>query len=281
MKKLKNYRKQIEFKIEEDNLESLVELADSDEGKELGIFKFEATGVKGVTFGRDLGVYESEGEGLPTVKDRNAHHKEFNFNFDVRISHHGSGNVEFLVAEKGAGTHFKFPLKNLTEMQAENALSEFEKRASRSYITKLLYFTAWACYRKQDDNTHRRKESYDKITANLENHFRSILNRKGEKIVNVNEKDGYKITTYEVIERGRNKGTKKPRQLSKREIEDRNNRKLKIIKAIQTAIDSQNKSELANIIGKSRPTLDRWLKSIGIKNKESFYRLIRFAEGRN
>ncbi len=71
---------------------------------------------------------------------------------------------------------------------------------------------------------------------------------------------------------------KKPRQLSKREIENRDSRKQKILEAMRKAIDSENKTELAHIIGISRPTLNNWLKSIGVKNKEDFYYLIRFAE---
>ncbi len=47
---------------------------------------------------------------------------------------------------------------------------------------------------------------------------------------------------------------------------------------MRKAIDSENKTELAHIIGISRPTLNNWLKSIGVKNKEDFYYLIRFAE---
>jgi len=281
MKKAKNYRKELQFEINGNSTETLNKIDEDVLKNDFGLYKFKATGVEGFTQGKILGSYEREGEGLPTEKDSSSHHKEFNLSFDVRMSHDGKGNVEFLVAKKGAGTHFRFPLENLTAIQAEHALAEFEKRISHSYITQMLYYIAWACYRKQDDSVHKRKESFDKITANVENHFRNILNRRSEKVVDKIEKDGYTITTYEVMESGRNKGTKKPRQLSKREIENRDNRKQKIFEAIQQAIDSQNKSELAQIIGISRPTLQNWLKSIGVRNKEDFYRFIRFAQGRN
>ncbi len=278
MKKAKSYRKELQFEINGSSTETLDKNDEDVLRNEFGFYKFEASGVKGFMIGRTFGYHEREGEGLPTEKDSNSHHKEFNLNFDIRISHDGKGNVEFLVARKGAGTHFKFPLKNLTAMQAESALAEFEQRMIQSYITQTLYYIAWACYRKQDNSVHNRKESYYKIIANLENHFRNILNRRGEKIVDEIEKDGYKFTTYEAIEGGRNKGTKKPRQLSKREIENRDSRKQKILEAMREAIDSENKSELAHIIGISRPTLNNWLKSIGVNNKEDFYHLIRFAE---
>ncbi len=232
MKKLKTHRKELQFEINESSIETLDKIDEGVLRNEFGFYKFENSGAKGFTIGRTFGYHEHEGEGLATEKDSNSHHKEFNHSFDVRMSHDGEGNVEFLVAEKGAGTHFKFPLKNLNEMQAEFALTEFEKRIIHSYITQMLYFTAWACYRKQDDSVHNRKESYSKIVANLENHFRNILNCRGEKIANVDEKNGYKITTYEAIEGGRNKGTKKPRQLSKREIENRDSRKQKILELV-------------------------------------------------
>lgn len=278
MKKPKSHRKELQFEINGNSTETLKKIDEDVLKNEFGIYKFKAGGVEGFTMGRTLGYHELDGEGLPIKKDSKSHHKEFNLSFDVRMSHDGKGNVEFLVAEKGAGTHFKFPLKNLTAMQAQFALAEFEQRMIHSYITQTLYYIAWACYRKQDDSVYKRKESYDNIITNLENHFRNILNRKSEKIVNVVEKDGYKFTTYEQNRNGRNKGTKKPRQLSKREIENQANRKQKIIKAIEEAIDSQNKTHLARIIGISRPTLQNWLKGIGIENKEDFYRFIRFAE---
>ena len=80
------------------------------------------------------------------------------------------------------------------------------------------------------------------------------------------------------FEVGRNKGTKKPRKLSEREIKNHKARKGKIIEAMQKAANSENKSELAKIIGVSTPTLRNWLKSIDIQNNRNFYDLIRFAE---
>ena len=55
-------------------------------------------------------------------------------------------------------------------------------------------------------------------------------------------------------------------------------RKVKILEAMQKAINAENKSELAHIIGISRPTLQNWLKSVGVQNNRSFYDLIRIAE---
>ncbi len=69
MKKNNHYKKEIEFKIGEDNVDALMKLADSPEGEELGIFKFQDSNAKGVTFGRKLGCFEREGEGLPTPND--------------------------------------------------------------------------------------------------------------------------------------------------------------------------------------------------------------------
>ncbi len=171
MKKIKSNRKELQFEINGNSTQTLNNIDEDVLRNDFGIYKFEANRIKGFTSGRPFGYHEYEGEGLPTDKDSSAHHKEFNLNFDVRISHNGNGNVEFLVAEKGAGTHFKFPLKNLTAIQAEYALAEFEQRMMHSYITQMLYYIAWACYRKQDDSVHNRKESYDKIVANFKNYF--------------------------------------------------------------------------------------------------------------
>lgn len=276
MKKAKTIKKELQIEINGNPIETFNKIDEDFLKNEFGIFKQSDNCFTG---GIPLSSCEYEGEGLPPEKDRNAHNLEFDLNFNVRLSHDGKGNIEFLIAKKGSGRHYRFPIKKgLNALQAEIVMSDFEQRMIYSYIPQTLFQFFWACYRKPDNDAKLRKKCFDLIISNFEAHFRNILNRKGEKIIDVDEKDGYKITTYEVNDKGRNKGTKKPRQLSKREIENRGNRKLKIIEAINEAIDSQNKSELADIIGISRPTLNNWLKSIGVRNKEDFYELIRFAE---
>ena len=279
MKKKANIcRKEIQFQIGGENGISnpFNQIINSDLGKEFGITRL---GENHIALGTPLSSHEIEGEGLPTEKDSRAQHKEYNLNIDLRLSHDGNGNVEFIVAKKGTGRHSKFPLiKGLNPEQAEIALVKFEQQMTFSYIPLTLYHIASACYRRQEDDAHKRKEHFDRIINNFENYFRNILNRRGEKIVNEVEENGYKITTYERIEIGRNKGTIKNRKPSKREIENHNKRKPKILEAIREAINSENKSELAKIIGITRPTLQTWLKSIGIENEESFHRLIRFAK---
>lgn len=205
MKKANSYRKEIEFDIKGNATESFNKIVEAGLGNEFGIFKQSENHFTG---GIPLSSYQYEGEGLPQETDNRTHHKEFNLNFDVRFSHDKNGNVELLVAKKGAGRHFKFPLKGLTTMQAELALAEFEQRMINSYIPYILYYIAWACYRKQDDNAERRKESFNKIISNLKTHFKGLFNRKRYKVIEEIEENGIKIAKSESIERGRNPQTK-------------------------------------------------------------------------
>lgn len=202
---------------------------------------------------------------------------EFHIDFDVRYSHDGNGNIELLIARKGAATHFKFPLKGLNAEQAFKTLLDFDQR-NYFFIPDAIYYLAWACYRKQDENAENRNESYDKIMKNLEITFKDLLKWQRYKVIEESEVNGIKITKSAPIQSGRNKGTKKPRKLSEKEIENQKNRKHKILEAIREATNSESKSEIANIIGISRPTLRNWLKSVGVQSNRNFYDLIRFAE---
>ena len=86
MKKLKSYRKEIKFEIGgADNIETLIKIADSPEGEELGIFSFQNSNAKGVTGGRKLNPFEREGKGLPTPNNR-LPQREFHFEFGVRFT---------------------------------------------------------------------------------------------------------------------------------------------------------------------------------------------------
>jgi hypothetical protein len=110
MKKVKSYRKELEVEIN-GSLTDILDKIDEDGLKnDFGIYKSETTGVKGFTMGRPLNPFEYEGEGLPTENDLRAHHQEFRLNIDMRLSHDGNGKIELLIAEKGTGRHFKFPM---------------------------------------------------------------------------------------------------------------------------------------------------------------------------
>ena len=100
MKKAKNYRKELQFEINGISTERLNKIDEDVLRNEFGIYK---QSDNCFTMGRAFGYHEHQGEGLPTGKDNSSHHKEFNLNFDIRISHDGKGNVEFLVAEKAWG----------------------------------------------------------------------------------------------------------------------------------------------------------------------------------
>lgn len=148
MKKNNHYKKEIEFKIGEDNVDALMKLADSPEGEELGIFKFQDSNAKGVTFGRKLGCFEREGEGLPTPND-DCPRREFHFEFDVRFTLNESDDLELLIAAKGTGRHFKYMLKGLGAAKANAAVMELERRIAFR-LQRDIYHLAWACYRSQE-----------------------------------------------------------------------------------------------------------------------------------
>ena len=217
MKKLKSYKKEIRFEIgKEDNVNTLIEIADSPEGEEIGLFSFQTSTAKGVTFGRKLGFCEREGRGLPEA-DNNLPKKEFHFEFDVRFVLDEADDIELLIAEKDSGTYLKFMLKGLSSEQANTAVIDFEQQIS-TFIKTAIYFHAWACYRKQDENVEKRNESYDNIMANQRIHFKNLLKQKNYKVIEESEKNGIKIVTSESIERGRNPRTRAELEKQKQEF---------------------------------------------------------------
>jgi hypothetical protein len=98
------------------------------------------------------------GEGLPAKTANHTFHKEFCVNFDVRLSHDENGNMELLIAEKGAGTHSKMEFQGLNAEQAYVAIVDFQIRLSSLFIPRTIYQLAYACYWKQDENRAKRRE---------------------------------------------------------------------------------------------------------------------------
>lgn len=226
MKKNNHYKKEIEFEIgDEDNIDTLIKIADSPEGEELGIFSFQHSNGKVVTFDRGLNSFERKGEGLPEADNR-LPQREFHFEFDVRFTLDESEDIELLIAAKDAGTHFKYMLKGLSAKQANAAVIDFEQQIS-NVIKDAIYFHASACYRKQDENTANRNESYKNIMSYLETCFKRLLKWKRDKVIEVREENGIKITTSIPIQSGANPQTKA-------EIEKE---KQKFIKAVFDALE--------------------------------------------
>ncbi|MDQ3753862.1 MAG: hypothetical protein M3371_03930, partial [Acidobacteriota bacterium] len=85
MKRPPKTKKKIEIKIGEGDNDALINFAETPEGKELGLHKFESAYAKGVTFGRPLHPFEREGSGLPAPSG-GLPHQEFHFEFDVRFT---------------------------------------------------------------------------------------------------------------------------------------------------------------------------------------------------
>lgn len=207
MKKLKSYRKEITFEIgKEDNIETLMKIADTPEGEEFGISSFQDSNAKGVTVGRKLNPFEREGKGLPN--DNRIYHQNFNVSFEVKIFLNGKGDVELLIAPEKSTTHFKFPLSGISVMQAINALGNFEYDLLNLVIPYSIFHHAWAYYRQQDENAEKRKESYDMIISNLKGTFGNLLLWRGKKTIEEKEENGITIKTIVPNESGRTKGAK-------------------------------------------------------------------------
>jgi hypothetical protein len=124
MKKLKSYRKEIKFEIGgEDSIETLIKIADSPEGEELGLFSSKRSNPIGVTPGRKLSPLEREGKELPAPGD-NLPKRELHFEFDLRFTLNESNDIELLIASKDWGTHFRYMLKGLGAEKANAAVIE-------------------------------------------------------------------------------------------------------------------------------------------------------------
>ncbi len=222
---------------------------------------------------------EFEGEGLPTKTLREGEHPFFDSTFEVRASHDEKGTFELTFAAKNRNKHTVQIFEGLTEKQVCNATREFETHLG--FVLKEACISwAWACYDKQKDDRAAKKETFETIVEQITNRYKDALIWERRKVIEEIEENGIKTKKTTPIDRGRNKGVKKPRKLSEKEIENKKNRKRKILEAIREATNSESKSELASIIGISRPTLRNWLKSFGIQNNKSFYDLIRKAENR-
>jgi hypothetical protein len=115
------------------------------------------------------------GEGLPAKTANHIFHKEFCVNFDVRLSHDENGNMELVIAEKGAGTHSKFQFQGLNARQARRAIPDFHIRLASLFIPRTIYQLAYACYWKQDDNRANRKNSCKNIITELVWSFERLL----------------------------------------------------------------------------------------------------------
>ncbi|MBA3632625.1 MAG: hypothetical protein H0W58_07435 [Acidobacteria bacterium] len=216
MKKNNHYKKEIEFKLGEGYEAEHIEFSKSNEGKEFGLTYTKFSGGEGFTFGGPPNPFEREGKELPTP-DSNLPHQDFHFEFDVRFTLNESEDIELLIAQKDMPTPFKFMLKGLSPKQAQMALIDFEQRIS-NVIKDAIYFHAWACYRKQDENIKNRNESYDKIMKNLVTHFKPLLKWKRDKVIEQREENGIKITTYDPFPKGANPQTKAEIEKEKQEF---------------------------------------------------------------
>jgi len=229
---------------------------------------------------RPLGEFEYKGEGLPEGFD-NIDDKCSSciFSFTIRMIHAEEGILKLGYALNKSQTHTIKPYNNLPGKLSCQVKGDFERNIYKM-IKSISFILAEACLKKHTSSFKEKKDFLEQIIEYLTLEYKKLLGLAQQKIIEeyINE-DGMKVEKSIFTDIGRRKGTNKPRKLSEKEIENRKARKLKILSAMRKATNSENKSELAHIIGISRPTLQNWLKSVGIHSNRGFYDLIRFAEG--
>jgi DNA-binding NtrC family response regulator len=226
-----------------------------------------------------LGEFEYEGKGLPegfkNFDDKCPHHI---FSFDISMIHAGESTLELGYALKNSKRHTIKPFEALPGKISCCMKGDFERNIHR-IIYNTCFILAETCIKKHKETFEEKKVFLEQIIEHFRFEYKKLLGLGQRKIIEefFNE-DGIKVEKSVFTDVGRRKGTNKPRKLSEKEIENQKTRKLKILEAMRAAKNSENKTELAEIIGISRPTLQTWLKSIGIQNNRSFYDLIRLAE---
>lgn len=265
MTKLKHYKVEVTSEISETGLDARKKFAESDSGKEFGIFTEQKNGKEKITFGPPLQPNEFSGEGLPKSEDENSLCFEMNFSFDLRVSHNGHGDIELIVAQKGTKRHSIFVLEGLDAKQAEIAVFEFRQRMSNCTVPKDFYYLIWACYRKQDENADVRKESYEKIFSVFESRFRKLLMHGTYKPIESRAENGIEVTKSIAEYRGREKGTKnlKPK-ITLEMIKEK-------IKQFKGSSTFPTQTLVAKRLGVSNKTIQRCLESAGIDLKYNDY----------
>ncbi len=226
-----------------------------------------------------LGEFEHKGGGLPEgFKNIDDKCPFYISSFDISMIHADEGILQLGYAFKNSQTHTIKPFKDLSGEMSCYVKGDFERNLDRM-IENTCFILAETCVKKHKGNFKEKKEFLEQIIEHFSFEYKKLLGLGQQKIIEefVND-DGMKVEKSVFTDIGRRKGTNKPRKLSEREIENRKARKLRILAAIRKATNAQNKSELAQIIGVTRPTLQNWLKSIGIQSNKSFYDLIRLAE---
>lgn len=227
-----------------------------------------------------LGKSKHKGKGLPERVDKENECKTYTFNFDVRMTHGEKENeLELGFALNSSETHTIKIFDELNEENSCKAKGDFDRNLYR-IISQTCFILAETCVKNQTEDVEGKRELLKEIIEHFSLQYKKLLGLGHTKIIedSIND-DGMKVEKSIFAPNvGRKEGTNKNRKLTKREIENRNARKDKIINAMQIAKNPENKSELARIIGKSTKTLRVWLKSISVKNNRDYYDLIRFAE---
>ncbi len=265
MKKLKHYKEEIS--ITQDDFET----KDFSSLERYGIYADHKPGIEKYTIGKPLQFNEFFGEGLPELEKESSVYFEMNLSFDIRVSHNGRGDIELVVAQNGKGTHFKFNLKGLNAKQAETAIFEFRRQMTNSAIAKDFYYFIWACYRKQDENADKRKESYEKILSNLEIRFKKLLRWDRYKEVENRKENEIEIIKLVPIERGAKPKSKS--EIDKEKIEFLQNVFSAFRELDKKRIKSPKQRDLMPYIYKRHKDIEKKISESLIKHKLDFNHL--------
>lgn len=271
--KAKRKSETLELNILEVSPAELAKIAESEGLDRIGIYP--TADRRGITFGEPRKRDQIDGEGLPEIGDSRGLFDQWKLNLDIRATYDREGNTYLEVARPGSGIHHQFKFNGMDYNEALRASGEFNNHFEDFLIYYAILFLFEASYWERAGRKAR-EESYGCIIRTYENYFKSILKPKRKREIEKRKiGPGLTLTTFESIEGGRPPGTKGTRSYSEKETTRINKRRQQIVHAIQQAHNNENKSELAQIIGISTPTLRTWLKGIGVSSQKDFYDLIR------
>lgn len=268
-------KKTLQLEIGSNSLDALLQLCEDGRGEEFGIFRANETTL---TFGQPFGHGESEGETLPDLDNSRTLLTSFQYSIDLRLSFDDDGGLDLDFALKGSGRRRKYSFRGLNRDSAVRAGTDFEQLLSLFLSEYSIYNLLWICNEKNNSRSNsrnRRQEVADKVLHNFRMFVSHHLTPKRTRLTHAVAKGGISISEYESVMTGRTPGKKGARQLSATERQRRSERLEKIVTAIRSAHNPENKTELSRLIGVSRQTLRKWLGEIHDERGQDFYALIR------
>lgn len=178
-----------------------IDLANSPEGKDFGLFP--VLGGNRATIGRSLDYGEYEGTSLPEWRETRQLLSESRIEFDVRVTCDQEGITYLEIHQKNHQTFYSFPFKGIECRDAILAAAHFANGLSRYLVHFGIYPLFLGFYRRKESNREDRKTACDNIIKKFKTYFRDLLKLNREREIEIIEKDGLRISTYEKIASGR------------------------------------------------------------------------------